>query len=33
VGFDVLYANTIKGLTCVLSVEHVLSEKSKRFNT
>jgi hypothetical protein len=33
VGFGVLYDNTIKGITRVLSVEQVLSEKSKRFNT
>jgi hypothetical protein len=33
VGFGVLDDNTIKGLTKVLSVEHVLSEKTKRFNT
>jgi hypothetical protein len=33
VGFGVLHDNTIKGLTRVLIVEQVLSEKSKRFNT
>jgi hypothetical protein len=33
VGFGVLDDNTIKGLTWVLSVEHVLTEKPKRFNT
>jgi hypothetical protein len=33
VGFGVLDDNIIKGLTKVLSVEHVLSEKSRRFNT
>jgi hypothetical protein len=32
-GFGVLYDNTIKGITRVLSVEQVLSEKSKKFNT
>jgi hypothetical protein len=32
-GFGVLDDNTIKGLTRVLSVEQVLSEKSKCFNT
>jgi hypothetical protein len=31
--FGVLDDNTIKGLTRVLSVEHVLSEKTKKFNT
>jgi hypothetical protein len=33
VGFDVLDDNTIKGSTTMLSVEQVLSEKTKRFNT
>jgi hypothetical protein len=33
VGFGVLDDNTIKGLTWVLSVEQMLSEKSKKFNT
>ena len=32
-GFGVLDDNTIKGLTRVLSVEQVLSEKSKKFIT
>ena len=31
-GLGVLDDNTIKDLTRVLSVEHVLREKSKRFN-
>jgi hypothetical protein len=33
VGFGVLDNNIIKGLTRVLSIEHVLSEKTKKFNT
>jgi hypothetical protein len=33
VGFGVFDDNIIKGLNKVLSVEHVLSEKSKMFNT
>ena len=33
VGFAILDDKIIKGLTRVLSVEHVLSEKTKKFNT
>jgi hypothetical protein len=33
VGFGVLDNNIIKGLTRVLSIEHVLSEKTMKFNT